>query len=104
MAVRPSTVSPSIDPAMSIARVRVVDERKFGVGEVGEAIAQTVDLVVDRFVVDRLDRELDAQLVVADEVHLRAHLDDGFELDVAFVLAGGDLDLGRARSRRRRAR
>ena len=28
-------------------------------------------------------------------MHLRAHLDDRFELDVAVVLAGGDLDLGR---------
>ena len=28
-------------------------------------------------------------------MHLRAHLDDGVELDVAVFLAGGDLDLGR---------
>ena len=76
-------------------RVRVVDQRKVGIGEVGETIAEPVDLVVDVVVVDRLDRQLDAQLVVTDEMHLRAHLDDGLELDVAFVLAGGDLDLRR---------
>ena len=28
-------------------------------------------------------------------MHLRAHLDDGFELDVTLFLARGDLDLGR---------
>ena len=86
----------AVDRARDVdGRVRVVDERVFGVGEVGEAVAEAVDLVVDRFVADRLDRQLDAQLVVTDEVHLRAHLDDGFELDVAVVLTGGDLDLGR---------
>ena len=46
-------------------RVRVVDQRIVGVGEVGEAIAEPVDLVVDVGFVDRLDRQLDAQLVVA---------------------------------------
>ena len=76
-------------------RVRVVDERLIGVGEVGEAITQAVDLLVDRVVVDGLERQLDSQLVVPDELHLRAHLDDRFELDVAVVLARGDLDLGR---------
>ena len=80
---------------MSIVAYASSIERVVGVGEVGEAIAEPVDLIVDRVVADRLDRQLDAQLVVADEVHLRAHLDDGFELDVAVVLAGGDLDLGR---------
>ena len=95
MAVSPSTGSPPIDAGDVDGRVRVVDERMVGVGEVGEAITQAVDLLVDRVVVDRLERQLDAQLVVADEVHLRAHLDDRFELDVAVVLAGGDLDLGR---------
>ena len=32
---------------------------------------------------------------MADDGDLRAHLDDGVELDVAVVLAGGDVDLGR---------
>ena len=30
-----------------------------------------------------------------DDRDLRAHLDDGVEFDVALVLAGGDVDLGR---------
>ena len=85
-------------------RVLVVDEREIGVGEIGEAITQAVDLVVDVVVADGLERQLDPELVVADELHLRAHLDDGFELDVAVVLARGDLDLGRRDRRRRRAR
>ena len=95
MAVRPSTVSPSIGSGDVDRRVRVVDQRIFGVGEVGEAVAETVDLIVDRVVTDGVDGHFDLQLVVAGEVHLRADLDDGFELDVAFFLTGGDLDLGR---------
>ena len=95
MTVRPSTGSPSIDPAMSMVAYASSIEREVGVGEVGEAIAKPVDLIVDVVVADRLDRQLDAQLVVTDEVHLRAHLDDRLELDVAFFLTGGDLDLGR---------
>ncbi len=76
-------------------RVRVVDEREVGVGEIGEAIAQRVDLLVDVLVGDRRERQLDAQLVVTDELHLRTDLDDRVELDVAVLLTGGDLDLGR---------
>ena len=76
-------------------RVRVVDQRVLGVGEVGEPLAQRVDLLVDRGVVDRGVRQLDPQFVVAEQPHDRAHFDDGFELDVARFLAGGDLDLRR---------
>ena len=36
-------------------RVRVVDQRIVGIGEVGEAVAETVDLIVDRVVADRVD-------------------------------------------------
>ncbi len=88
VAVRPSTASPSIGAGDVDRGVRVVDERELGVGEVGEALAQRVDLLVDVVVGDRVERELDAQLVVADELHLRTDLDDGVELDVAVVLAG----------------
>ena len=86
----------AVDRARDVdRRVRVVDERIVGVGEIGEAFAQRVDLLVDVVVRNRCVRHLDAQLVVADELHLRAHLDDRIELDVAVLLAGGDLDLGR---------
>ena len=95
LAVRPSTASPSIVAGDVDRRVRVVDQREFGVGEIGEAVAQRVDLLVDVVVGDGLERQLDAQLVVAEQAHLRADLDDRVELDVAVFLAGGDLDLGR---------
>ena len=95
MAVSPSTDSPSIDPGMSI--VAYASSMSGSSESVRSAkrsrSASTCSSIV--FVVDRLDRQLDAQLVVTDEVHLRAHLDDGVELDVALVLAGGDLDLRR---------
>ena len=39
--------------------------------------------------------ELDLEGVVAGELDDRADLDDGVELDVAVLLARGDLDLGR---------
>ena len=61
----------------------------------GEPLAQRVDLLVDRRIVDRFVRQLDGQLVVAEESHLRPHFDDGVELDVAVFFAGGDLDLRR---------
>ena len=86
----------AVDRARDVdRRVRVVDERELGVGEIGEPFAQRVDLLVDVVVGDGLERQLDAQLVVADELHLRTDLDDRVELDVAVVLAGRDLDLGR---------
>ena len=45
----------AVDRARDVdRRVRVVDERVLGVGEVGEALAQRVDLLVDVVVVDRL--------------------------------------------------
>ena len=85
-----------VDRARDVDRgVRVVDERELRVGEVGEPFAQRVDLLVDVVVGDRLERQLDAQLVVSDELYLRPDLDDGVELDVAVFLAGRDLDLGR---------
>ena len=60
----------------------------------GEALAQRVDLLVDRRVVHRLVRQFDSQLVVAEQAYLRPHLDNGVELDVAVLFAGRDLDLG----------
>ena len=95
VAVRPSTASPSIVPDDVDRRVRVVDERELGVGEIGEALAQRVDLPSTSSSETALERQLDAQLVVADELHLRTDLDDGVELDVAVFLARGDLDLRR---------
>ena len=82
MAVSPSTLA--VDVARDVdRRVVVVDERDVGVGEVGEAVAQRVDLLVDVLVgrprasgprpAARRSRQLDQ----------RAHLDDGVELDVA---------------------
>ena len=75
--------------------VVAVDERVARVGEVGEALAEAVDLGVERLVVGRRVVELDLELVVAGEVHDGPDLDDRVELDVALLLPGGDLDLGR---------
>ena len=54
-----------------------------GVVEIGEAVAQRVDLLVDRLVGDLGHLDLDAQLVVALDLDDRADFDDGVELDVA---------------------
>ena len=75
--------------------VVAVDQRRLGLLEVGEALAQHVDLGVDRVVGDDRALDLDAQRVVALEGDLGTHLDDRVELDVAVVLARGDVDLGR---------
>ena len=50
---------------------------------------------IDRLQSHRLERQLDAQLVVTDELYLRTHFDDRLELDVTVVLTGGHRDLGR---------
>ena len=75
--------------------VVAVGERRGRVFELGEAVAQRVDLPVDGLVLDDRAGDLDLERVVPDDGDLRAHLDDGVELDVAVVLAGGDIDLGR---------
>ena len=67
-----------------------------GVLEVGEALAERVELRVDVLVVGhRRGLDLDPQRVVARDGDDGTHLDDGVELDVAVVLARGDVDLGR---------
>ena len=66
-----------------------------GVFDVGEALAQLVDLGVDHLVGDVGRGDLDLQRVVALDRDLGTHLDDRVELDVAFFLARGDVDLGR---------
>ena len=80
---------------MSIEAYDVVDQRILGVGQVGEALAQLVDLRVDCVVVDRGEGQLDAQFVVPDEPDDGSHFDDGLELDVACFLTRLDLDLRR---------
>jgi hypothetical protein len=86
----------TVDRARNVdGRVRVVDQRELGVGEVGEALAQRVDLFVDVVVGDGHERHFDAQLVVPEQLHLRTDLDNRVELDVAVFLTRGDLDLGR---------
>ena len=75
-------------------RVGAVDERRRGVLEVSEAVAQRVDLAVDRGV-DVLVRDLDPQAVVTLELDDGPDLDDRIELDVAGLFAGCDIDLRR---------
>ena len=85
-----------VDEALDVdLREVAVDERRLGVLEVGEALAQLVDLGVDRLVADVGCRDLDLQRVVALDRDLGTDLDDGVELDVAVFLARGDVDLGR---------
>ena len=76
-------------------RVAAVDEGVVAVREIGEAVAELVDLMVDGFVVDRGEVELHPQALVARELHDGAGLDDRVELDGTRLLARGDLDLGR---------
>ena len=63
-------------------------------GEIGEPVAEHVDLAGDVLVLDGRVRDLDPQALVALEGGDRADLDGGGELDVAALLARRDLDLG----------
>src|SRR5207302_413011 len=63
--------------------------------EVGEALPQVVDLDVDLRVEDGRVLDGDLEGVVALDLDLGPDLDDGVELDVALLLPGGDLELGR---------
>ena len=65
------------------------------VGQRGLHVAHAVDLAVDLVLVGLGPVELDPQRAVARDLHLGPHLDHGVEDDVALLLPGGDLDLGR---------
>ncbi len=82
----------ALDVDLGVVAVR---QRRRRLLEIGEAIAQRVDLTIDDVVADGRARHLDRQRVVALDADLGAHLDDGVELDVAGVLARGDVDLRR---------
>ena len=90
-----STGSPSTVALEVHRRVVAVDERVVAVLEVGEAVAELIDLAVDRVVVDRGEVELDAQALVAGELDDGTRLDHGVELHRTGFLARGDLDLRR---------
>ena len=95
MAVSPSTASPSIVPAMSIVAYASSMSGKSESARSAKRSRSASTCLSTSSSPTGCERQLDAQLVVADQLHLRADLDDGVELDVAVVLAGGDLDLGR---------
>ena len=61
-------------------RVRVVDERKIRISEIGEAITKPVDLLIDRVVTDGFERQLEPRAV--------------FEADFEDARAVAQLDLG----------
>ena len=75
--------------------VVAVDERGLGVGEVGGALAQHVDLRVDRVVGHGRTVDRDDEGVVTLEGDFGTDFDDGVELDIAFVFTSRDVDLGR---------
>jgi len=95
VAVSPSTDSSSMEPLDVDLGEVAVGERRLAVFEVGEAIAQLVDLRRDVVVADVGLLDLDAQLVVALDGEDGTYLDHGVELDVALFLAGDDVDLRR---------
>jgi hypothetical protein len=66
-----------------------IDNLEFGV-----VLAQSIDLMLDLFVLDVESRQRDLQTVVARDGNERTHLDDGVERHRAALLAAGDVDLG----------
>ena len=91
----PSTSSPSTVPVMSIVAYAssmsgYSESSRLANRSRSASTCWSTAVVGDRFV-----RQLDGQLVVAEELHLRPHFDDRVELDVAVFFAGGDLDLRR---------
>ena len=67
--------------------------RAVDLGQLGELLAQAVDLRVDLLVGGLGAGHLDPQAAVARHLDAGPDLDDGVEGDRALLLAGGDLDL-----------
>ena len=95
VAVSPSTASPSIVPAMSIVAYASSMSGKSESARSAKRSRSASTCLSTSSSETGWNGSSTAQLVVADELHLRTDLDDRVELDVAVVLTGGDLDLGR---------
>src|SRR5439155_17948638 len=70
-------------------------ERTGGVLEVGEPVAQRVELRVDDLVGNGRGGHLHPRAQVVLQLDHGTHLEDSVELDVAAFLSGGDVDVGR---------